>query len=68
MPNPILTLSKAQARRTWLRAQRLDTPAPFGNGPQATPAGGRHLGDGQIETINVIERCHPHILYTRIPE
>ncbi len=68
MPNPILTLSKAQARRLWLHAQRLDTPAPFGNGPQATPAVVRHLGYVQIDTINVIERCHHHILYTRIPE
>jgi hypothetical protein len=68
MANSILTLSKAQARRLWLHAQRLDTPAPFGNGPQATPAVVRHLGYVQIDTINVIERCHHHILYTRIPE
>ena len=27
-----------------------------------------HLGYVQIDTINVIERCHHHILYTRIPE
>ena len=26
-----------------------------------------HLGYVQIDTINVIERCHHHILYTRIP-
>jgi uncharacterized protein YcaQ len=26
-----------------------------------------HLGYLQIDTINVIERCHHHILYTRIP-
>jgi uncharacterized protein YcaQ len=63
-----LILTKAQARRIWLHAQRLDSPAPFGNGPQATPAVVRHLGYVQIDTINVIERCHHHILYTRIPE
>jgi uncharacterized protein YcaQ len=34
-----------------LRAQRLDERAPF----------------GEIDTINVIERCHHHILYSRIP-
>jgi uncharacterized protein YcaQ len=27
-----------------------------------------HLGYVQIETINVIERCRHHILWTRIPE
>jgi uncharacterized protein YcaQ len=68
MANSAITLSKTQARRVWLRAQKLDTHAPFGNGPQATPAVVRHLGYVQIDTINVIERCHHHILQTRIPE
>ena len=61
-------LSQSQARRIWLRAQKLDTPAPFGSGPEATPAAIRHLGYVQIDTIHVIERCHHHILFTRIPE
>ena len=26
-----------------------------------------HLGYVQIDTINVIERCHHHILFSRIP-
>ena len=60
-------LSKARARRIWLRAQRLETAAPFGDGPQATRAAVEHLGYVQIDTINVIERCHHHILFTRIP-
>ncbi|MEO8667538.1 MAG: crosslink repair DNA glycosylase YcaQ family protein [Bauldia sp.] len=60
-------LSKAEAKAIWLRAQRLDTVAPFGDGPEATPAAIEHLGYVQIDTINVIERCHHHILYTRIP-
>lgn len=60
-------VSKAQARRIWLRAQRLDVPSPFGDGPEATRAAIEHLGYVQIDTINVIERCHHHILYTRIP-
>ena len=63
-PHPLTNL---QARRIWLRAQRLDTPAPFGDGPQATAAAVDHLGYVQIDTINVIERCHHHILWTRIP-
>jgi uncharacterized protein len=61
-------LSRAEASRIWLRAQRLDTPAPFGEGPQATAAAVEHLGYVQIDTINVIERSHHHILWTRIPE
>src|SRR6266567_2418564 len=60
-------LSKADARRIWLNAQRLDTYAPFGDGPAATRDAVAHLGYVQIDTINVIERCHHHILYTRIP-
>jgi hypothetical protein len=62
-----VTLGKAQARRIWLRAQRLDESAPFGGGPQATRAAVEHLGYVQIDTINVVERCHHQILYTRIP-
>src|ERR1700726_1777689 len=60
-------LSKVEARRIWLRAQRLDTPTPFGEGAAATAAAVEHLGYVQIDTINVIERSHHHILWTRIP-
>ena len=60
-------LSMARARRLWLRAQRLEGAAPFGHGPEATRAAVEHLGYVQIDTINVIERCHHHILFTRIP-
>lgn len=62
-----LTLPNAVARNIWLRAQRLDKAAPFGEGADATPAAVAHLGYVQIDTINVIERCHHHILWTRIP-
>jgi uncharacterized protein YcaQ len=62
-----IPLTKANARRIWLQAQRLDTPAPFGEGPPATAAAVEHLGYVQIDTINVIERCHHHIFYSRIP-
>src|SRR3954471_22152296 len=61
-------LSQVQARRLWLHAQRLDAREPFGAGPQATAAAVAHLGYVQIDTINVIERCHHHILWNRIPE
>jgi uncharacterized protein YcaQ len=60
-------VTKSQARRLWLRAQRLDTSAPFGDGSEATRRAVEHLGYVQIDTINVIERCHHHVLYTRIP-
>ncbi|GAB4185600.1 MAG: crosslink repair DNA glycosylase YcaQ family protein [Thalassobaculales bacterium] len=62
-----LALPRAAARRVWLAAQRLDAEAPFGDGPAATLAAIEHLGYVQIDTINVIERCHHHILWSRIP-
>ncbi|MEQ1613502.1 MAG: crosslink repair DNA glycosylase YcaQ family protein, partial [Hyphomicrobiaceae bacterium] len=61
------SLSLTQARRIWLNAQRLDVADPFGQGPDATRQAIEHLGYVQIDTINVIERCHHHILYSRIP-
>jgi hypothetical protein len=61
-------ISRNFAKAIWLRAQRLDSDAPFGSGPAATPAAVRHLGYVQIDTIHVIERCHHHILYSRIPD
>src|SRR5262245_15563096 len=60
-------LTMTQGRRIWLRAQRLDEVEPFGDGAQATRAAVEHLGYVQIDTINVVERCHHQILYTRIP-
>ena len=63
-----VSLSKADARRVWLRAQRLDEVLPFGSGPGAALAAIEHLGYVQIDTIHVIERCHHHILFTRIPD
>jgi uncharacterized protein YcaQ len=67
-PRKPLVLSQPHARRLWLRAQRLDVPTPFGDGPEATSVAVAHLGYVQIDTINVIERCHHHILWTRIPD
>ena len=61
-------LSKLEARRLWIGAQRLDVASPFGAGPQAVADAVAHLGYVQIDTINVIERCHHHILWTRIPD
>src|ERR1700761_6902788 len=62
------SITQAEARRIWLRAQRRDPAEPFGADASATLAAFEHLGYVQIDTINVIERCHHHILWSRIPE
>lgn len=67
MPVKPVELPLPAARLIWLRAQRLDTRQPFGDGPEATKRAVEHLGYVQIDTINVIERSHHHILFTRIP-
>jgi uncharacterized protein len=67
VPRKPITLSPANARAMWMRAQRLDETEPFGAGPEAARAAIEQLGYVQIDTINVIERCHHHILYSRIP-
>ena len=59
---------KLHARRIWLRAQRLDEARRSATGRRRRRAAVEHLGYVQIDTINVIERCHHHILYTRIPD
>jgi len=63
-----LVLPLDRARRIWIHAQRLDSVSPFGEGPEATRLAVEHLGYVQIDTINVIERCHHHILASRIPD
>ncbi len=67
MPRKPFSLTSAQARSIWMRAQRLDALEPFGCGPAAAQAAIEQLGYVQIDTINVIERCHHHILFSRIP-
>lgn len=67
MDRPSFVITRQFARSAWLHAQRLDTQAPFGEGPEATRRAVEHLGYVQIDTIHVIERSHHHILHTRIP-
>jgi len=67
VPTKPVAISPAAARAMWLRAQNLDLNEPFGAGPEAARAAIAHLGYVQIDTINVIERCHHHILYSLIP-
>jgi hypothetical protein len=66
-PTRPIHVANKSAREIWLRAQRLDVRAPFGAGAQAVADAIGQLGYVQIDTINVIERCHHHILFTRIP-
>lgn len=68
MAKRVVGISRAEARAIWMAAQRLDEAAPFGAGPAAVEAAIAHLGYVQIDTINVIERCHHHILFSRIPD
>ena len=60
-------LDPSHARGIWMRAQRLLGPPAFGEGAAAVEAAVTHLGYVQIDTINVIERSHHHILHSRIP-
>lgn len=55
------------AKRLWIDAQKLNQKTPFGGGSAAVAKAIQHLGAVQIDTINVIERCHHHVLYNRIP-
>ena len=64
--NNIVSLSQAQD--LWIHSQKLNEKIPFGLGPKATTKAVEHLGYVQIDTISVVERCHHHILFTRIPQ
>lgn len=63
-----LKIDKKTAKNIWIDAQKLNEPAPFGKKAQAVTRAVEQLGYVQIDTINVIERCHHHILYNRIPD
>ena len=60
-------INNTTACNIWIHAQRLDALSPFGVGSQAVVKAVSHLGYVQIDTINVVERCHHHILHNRIP-
>jgi uncharacterized protein YcaQ len=59
--------TKDQAKNIWIQAQKLDQEKPFGVAAAAVAKAVAYLGYVQIDTISVIERCHHHILYNRIP-
>lgn len=60
-------MDNLKARQIWLRAQGLSELAFSTEGADAVARAIEHLGYVQIDTINVIERCHHHILWTRLP-
>ena len=62
-----VALPLADARAIFIRAQRLDRAGETGGGAAAVADMVRHLGYVQIDTINVVERCHHHILWSRLP-
>lgn len=63
-----MKVSKARAKALWIFAQGLHRSGAFGVGADRVPHVVEHLGYVQIDTINVIERCHHHILYSRLPK
>jgi len=63
----VYKISKQQAKMIWIQCQKLNQRKPFGQGDEAVLKAVSHLGYVQIDTIHVIERCHHHILYNRIP-
>lgn len=60
-------MNKTRAKNIWIHSQSLDQTNSFGQGPQSVVKAIEHLGYVQIDTISVVERCHHHILYNRIP-
>lgn len=65
---PPIVLSPEQVRAIALRSQGLaEDDAPFGDGKAAVLKAIEHLGYVQIDTINVIQRAHHHVLWSRIP-
>lgn len=69
MPPEPFSLPLPEARALSLRAQGLaEDPAPFGLGPTGALTALQHLGYVQVDTINVIQRAHHHVLWSRVPD
>jgi uncharacterized protein YcaQ len=61
------SLSLPQARRLALKSQLLDGDAGLPPGREGALRCVERLGYVQIDTVNVIERAHHHVLWTRVP-
>lgn len=63
-----VSLSLAEVRAIVLRSQGLaDNESPFGLGKPAVLKAVEHLGYVQVDPINVIQRAHHHVLWSRVP-
>lgn len=60
-------LSIEAAKKIWMRHQGLHKSSAFGTGTKGALKAIKQLGYVQIDTINVIERAHHHILWSRVP-
>jgi Winged helix DNA-binding domain len=79
LPKPILpakpvegrspvSLSVTEVRAIVLRSQRLaEDLLPFGLGKTAVLKAIQHLGYIQVDPINVLQRAHHHVLWSRVP-
>lgn len=61
------TLSIEDAKRILIRHQGLHKFSAFGQGAQGALKAIKQIGWVQIDTINVIERAHHNILWSRVP-
>ena len=66
MPKSLDTMSTREARALFLEAQGLAAPTDRPGGPAAVLREVHRLGFVQLDSINVVERAHHHILYTRL--
>ena len=64
-----VSLTPAEVRAIVLRSQGLaDNEAPFGLGKPAVLKAVEHLGYVQVDPINVLQRAHHHVLWSRVPD
>jgi uncharacterized protein YcaQ len=63
-----VSLSMTEVRAIVLRSQRLaEDLSPFGLGKTAVLEAIQHLGYIQVDPINVLQRAHHHVLWSRVP-
>lgn len=65
MSQPAAVVDPHRLRRLVLKRQALSQREPFGRGPGATRRAVEHLGYVQIDSINVVDRAHHHVLASR---
>jgi uncharacterized protein len=64
--SPILSVTEVRA--IVLRSQGLaESVSPFGLGKMAVLKAIQHLGYIQVDPINVLQRAHHHVLWSRVP-